>query len=613
MKILCALLILLPAPAYTSRSQDVQTRFRLAQSYEHGGDFESAARLYREIYAKDRANAAVFEALRRTLVQLKRYDEAGALIEERLVSHPSDVNLLCLLGGVRYRGGREEEAFATWERALQAGLGSQQAYRAVAGVLMENRLLDRAASLYRRARAESGDSLLFTTDLAGLLAAGGEYAGATREYIRYLEKNPAQIGFIQGRMAAYTGKPEGTAEAVAAVEAALERRKDLPLTRLLGWLTMEAGDFDRALEVHRAVDALAGARGAELFAFAERAFRERAYGASERAYGESVEAGLEASRVPQARLGRAMALLETASLPDTIRPAPRGGSTSGGQRFAAAVEAFREIIRDYPRTEFSARAWRWIGLVQYERFGDPQSALASLKAAEGDLRGTSSLAHDIGLMIGRVLESQGDTAGATLRFRTVAEAPRATPDQQDEATFRLAELAYFAGSFDRAEELLRGITLNLKADYANDALRLLAFLGENGASAPEDLREFARAAWTARTAGGEDAAALFRRIPEGNPRSPLADDALMEAAALLVQAGRAGEAAALYREVLDRFGTTSTLLDRAQFALGEVCQFALGDRAGAVAAYETLLADYPQSLLAEEARRRIRSLRGDVP
>jgi len=46
-------------------------------------------------------------------------------------------------------------------------------------------------------------------------------------------------------------------------------------------------------------------------------------------------------------------------------------------------------------------------------------------------------------------------------------------------------------------------------------------------------------------------------------------------------------------------------------SMGEVQQYGLGQPAAAIAAYERLLSDYPLSVLANEARRRIRMLRGE--
>ena len=56
---------------------------------------------------------------------------------------------------------------------------------------------------------------------------------------------------------------------------------------------------------------------------------------------------------------------------------------------------------------------------------------------------------------------------------------------------------------------------------------------------------------------------------------------------------------------------TSILRDHAQMQIGEIYERTLKDKQKAVEAYEQLLANFPTSLFVEEARKRIRILRGD--
>ena len=103
------------------------------------------------------------------------------------------------------------------------------------------------------------------------------------------------------------------------------------------------------------------------------------------------------------------------------------------------------------------------------------------------------LAFDAALKIGEIHVSRGDTARAAERFRFVANAPNALPDQIDRAAFLLAELEYFNGRFDEALEHLTGISIDLVADYTNDALEMQTFLQQTMERSPDLLAEVARA------------------------------------------------------------------------------------------------------------------------
>jgi TolA-binding protein len=269
---------------------------------------------------------------------------------------------------------------------------------------------------------------------------------------------------------------------------------------------------------------------------------------------------------------------------------------------------FRSIMEKYPRSEFAARSEYQIGIMQYDRLADLDGALASFEHVLAQTAQTNVFRFDVELMIGRLHITRGDTVRAVIRFADVAAAPGALPDQSDEAAFHLAEIDYFGGRFGDAAKRLEGIVVNLKADYANDALRFQSFLQENIKVAPEALREYARADFLARQGKKTEAVALMRDVVARYPRTPLVDDALMCIGGLQFSAGFYADAVATYERLLTDFRENSILLDRAQFQLAETFEAGMRDTPKAVAAYEKLLADYPSSVLADEARRRIRRL-----
>ncbi|MEW6510443.1 MAG: tetratricopeptide repeat protein [Bacteroidota bacterium] len=595
-----------------SQTPDKETKFRLAQALEQGGDYERAAALYQELLKGEPANAVYFDALQRTWIQLKRYDDVILIVNARLKETPSDLNLRSLLGSVLYRAGREKEASAEWNTAIAVDPRNQGTYRVVASALTENRLLDRAADVYRRGRAAVGDSNLFTLELSQLYAASMDYGGATRELLRWLGQNPTQLAFVQSRIASWTGREEARSAAMAVVRVALTEHEDLSLLELWGWLAMEGKNYDQALDVYRRIDDLSHANGSSLMQFADRAFRDKAFPVAARAYQEAIALPIPTQRRASAEYGYACALKEMSALADTLS-APGIGipATESQPLYTGAIARFRNIIDSYPRTEYAARSYYQIGLIQFEKYIDLDGALASFGHVLEAVQGVSILRFDVGLMMGKVFVAKGDTSRALVRFTMVAAAPDALPDQSDEANFRIAEIEYFGGRFDDAMQRLDGIAVNLKADYANDALRLQAFLVENLRTAPEALRMMGRGEFLGRQGKNTEATAILQEVVRNHPQAPLVDDALLVIASLQSGAGLLQDAVGTYERLLTELRDGSIALDRAQFKLGELYQYGLRSPAKAIAAYEKLLADYPTSVLAGQARLRIRRLRGD--
>ncbi len=593
--------------------QTTDNKFRLAQSYEQGGDFENAVKLYKELAASDPSNYVYFDALRRSLLQLKRYDEAIGLTQHRLSSNPRDINLLCLLGSAQYQAGKEKEAYVSWEQAIAVDPANANVYRLVANTLLENRLLEKTAELYRRARKECNDPNLFTLDLAQLLSVTMDYAGATTEFLRYLQQAPTQFGYVQSRMAQFTGKEEARSAAIEVVRSAQKHSNELNLHRLLGWLILEGKKYEDGFEVYKKIDKLSNAKGVEIYSFAERAYKEGVYAVAAEAYKEAISTPLSPDRLPYAKYGYALAVKELSILSDTTREATTAtGSVPESQsRYATAIDYFKKIIAEYPNTEFAARSYYQIGTIQFEKYFDLDGALTSFVSVETFLPPTNTVQFDVAIKIGEVLTAKGDTSKAALRFRKVIAAPNATPDQQDEATYRLAELEYFGGNFKGAIDHLQTISANLKANYTNDALQLLAFLQENTLTAEAPLKEFARADFLARQKKYTEAITSFQKVVEQNPQALFVDEGLMKIASLQTKATWYHEALATYERLLNQLKESSIALDKAQFNIAELYDYRLKDKPKAIASYEKLLADYPQSLLVDQARKRIRELRGD--
>ena len=607
-------MLALVAGVALSQTQDTAAKFRLAQAFELSGNSEQALPLYQELFRNEPGNNVFFDGFQRTLVQLKRYDEAISLVRVKLGANPADLNLRMMLAGIYQRAGMEQQAREEWDRAIALNPMNVNYYRIVASSMIDHRLLEPAAETYRRARLALNDPSLFALELAQLEIVTMDYAGASMELVAWLRKNPAQMSFVQGRLAAFAAKPDGRLAAIAVVEKGLRDQEDVHLYELLGWLYLEGKEFAQAYEAYQSIDKLTRAQGGALLQFADRAFKEQAFDIAARAYQEAIHVPLPANRIPAARYGYANALKEIAQRTDTLAQplsSPLRNQSGAQSRYGDALVAYQSIIQEFPHTEFAAKANYKIGTIQFENLFDLSGALASFQKVADEAGSVAALKHDVALKEGLVYLAQGDTARARIQFGLVAGAPNATPDQSDEATLHLAELEFYSGRADSAIARLESIVVNTKADYANDALQLQAFLQENVSTARPALVQYGRAELLAREKRNTEAVAFLEQIVEQYPASLLVDDALMRIAGLQSEAGLYSSAIASYNRLLTQFKEHSIALDRARFGVGEVYEFGLHDKEKAIAEYETLLAEHPRSVLAGVARKRIRLLRGD--
>lgn len=608
--LMCVVIVSMPAQ---ERNTDAAARYRVAQSYERAGDWEHAVPIYESLLENDPRNYVYYDALQRGYVQLKDYDRAVGLIEQRLGIQPGNPALLSMLGGVYHQMGNEAKADSIWQETVRVNPGNPTLYRIVASQMMEFRLYDKAIALFLQARKATGDEGLFIDDLANLYSAFQQYADATREYVRLLRLQPQQLSGIQSRMSVFLYRPEARKLVRGILEEEVARQGDfVPLRQLYAWVLMEEDEYEAALDQYLILDPLLKARGVEVFNFAQRALAEGQSGTAAKAFQKILENNPPGDLIPVTRLGYAKAVEQlTIAKADSIRSDPSSASWPGTEApssMGRALQLYESVVKDYPGTSFAAESFFRIGLIKHEWMNDLDGALAALRGIPG-IVGRTPLALESRMKAAEVLLAKNDLARARDEYRMLLLANEATI--RDRVLFRLAELDYFTAAFDTAAAVLRQLSANTATDLANDALRLLYFIEENKGVSADALTEYSRAHLLLRQRRYSESLEGFRMIGSTYPTVPLVPDATLQVAEIQILMGKPRDALVTLASIVNAM-PSSIIRDRAMMRTGEIHDRILRDPAKAIQAYEDLLAAYPSSIYTEEARKRIRLLRGDI-
>jgi tetratricopeptide (TPR) repeat protein len=604
------------------QDQEATLKLRLAQSFEQSGEWERAVGLYEQLLESDPLNYLYFDGLRRGYIQLKKYDKAIDLVQQRLIVQRDDPNLLAMLGGLYYQSGKASTADSLWQLVIAVDPKNTVRYRIVANQLIEHRQYEKAMRIYQAARTATQNDEYFMDEIATLSAALQQYEGATREYVRMIRLRPQQLSYAQARMSSFTGREEGRKAALRVLQEEVRQSPEsVPLRSLLAWICMEGKDFESALNEYRFIDRLSGAEGMELYHFAQRAAQERSYLVAAKAFREVIEQQRQQRILPLAKLGYARAIEELSVHSDTLTffqsssesaPAPHDRQASpvseSRPSFQGALQLYESLAEEYPSSDVAMQAQYRIGFIRFHRFFDLDGAAAAFDR----VRRTSQnpdLALDATLSLAEVYVAQNQLSGARSEYVPLLNSPQT--HRRDLVLFRLAELDYFEGHPDSAQVRLKSITANTSTDLANDALQLLYFIQANAVGAPAALREFAKADLLVRQRKHAEALLRFQHILKTFPHALLIDDGMLRIAELHLLLGQTDQALQVLRALVEK-NPPSTLRDRAQMKIGEVFEFVLRDVPNAIAAYEQILTQHPTSLYVEEARKRIRLLRGDA-
>jgi outer membrane protein assembly factor BamD (BamD/ComL family) len=610
------LLALLAAAAPAVAQQTIlfdgaDARFQLAEQYLRAGETDRAVALLEDLYAEAPSPLA-YARLLVVYAEARRFDDALALVERRIEAEGPQPALLTDRAAALARAGRTAEADAAWDAALAAAPEAEMTYRLVANAAGELRLFDRAAAALRQGRERLGDPAFFRAELAHLCGLASDYACAADEYLALLAEQPEAVGSVQARLARLL-EGAGAADALrAAVDRAIRRD---PLQRayreLSAWIALEQRDYAAALDANVAIDRLEQEEGESLFGFAEAAVAAGAFAEAERAYTIIAEEHADGPLAPLALLGRARLAEEQAEAAGERAFEP-DGQRQPAPRYEAALEGYTQFAEGYPLSPEAPYALAAAARLQREVFRDYAAAetlLEALAARPGD-PGQSGQAR---LDLGRVALQQGGLGAARTAFVAVEEALRIGP-MAEQARLELALLDFYEGDFGGALARVEAMNENTATDVANDAIALKVLLAENTGpdSLSTPLRAYAAAALLQRQGRSAEALDAFDRLSEENARHAIADEAALARVAALRALGRAGDALDALTAFPERH-PQSYLIERALFLTGEVHERDLQDPAAAQAAYADLLARFPGSLLAPEARARLRRLRGDLP
>jgi len=589
-----------PVHAQAQDSTELK-RFRRADTYLQGGQFEDAIRILESLYAESPDNSSFYRKLKDAYESVKRYDDALRLVDDRL-SRRRTPHLLSEKARLLYEKGDEAAADSTWTTAINLAPERTATYRVVYQTLVDIRRFKRAIEVLQRARERLDDPSLFRLELAYLYGLDGQHRKAMREYVTLLENSPRQFAIVRGRLQSFVEQGEGIQASIDVLTTAVEQNPLSTVFRdLLAWLYVSTDRYEAAYDVYRALDRLQQKNGKKLYEFARKATDADRFAIATTAFETILKKYPDATIAPDVRK----------ALGDTYRrwaeSEADASPTSDSSHYAAARSAYETFLKKYPSHEAAPTVRSQLGTLQLDVYRDLDAAQSTLETVVSSAS-TTDAAHEARYDLGRIALLRGDLERARLLFSRLAERLR-SGDLADRSRFELALLQFYQGRFDAARTQAKATSANTSSDVANDAIELRTLIQQNTGpdSLNTPLRIYARARLALRRHNYEDAGARLDSLLQQHGDHALADDAHFRRAAAFLAQGDTSRALQQY-ETLPKQHPRSPYADRSLFRLGELYE-ARGQTDRAITLYDRLLTQYPNSLIAADARTRLRTLR----
>ena len=576
---------------------------QLAQQYYMDGEYEKSAELYLAL-TEENYNTFYFDRYVSSLMNLRRYDEAEKALKRQLKRTPEELTLYVTYGQLLEEQFDDDGAEKQYRAAIKELRGDRFQITQLANAFVQLTKYDLAIEVYERGEKLVKDDIPFAFNLGDLYRRKGDTTPMVSAYLDALIEDPRRARNVQTYFQRFLDR-DGLLEVQKQLYARIqEDKKERPVyPEMLSWVLIQNKDYRGALRQVRALDKRLDENGERIFDLGILAGNARDYETAIAAFDYIVENKDPAS--PYYLEAKREGLL-------TRRRAITDGYAYTTEDLRILETAYLEFLEQFGNNPASARIAIQLAELEALYLNDLDKAtdilgrIVELNGVNENVRARAKLAlADYYLMQGEVWES-------TLLYSQVDK--QFKEDQLgEEARFRNARLSYFRGDFEWAQsqfDVLKASTTRL---IANDALDLSVFILDNLGldTTTTALQTYADAELLLFQNRYDAAFATLDTLVETFPGHDLEDDVVYLRGRIHHKLRQYEQAAARYQQVIDNY-PESIRLDNALYALAGLYEEQLGDKEKAQQLYETLFIDYSNSILAVEARKKYRELRGDA-
>ncbi len=576
---------------------------RLADQYYNSGEYEKAASIYKHLYEAQPNSYYYYGKYIESLLSLDKYAEAEASIREQISKRPSNMELYVSLGNLYERQYMPEKADESYRQAIDNIPPNISVISNLGHAFLRLAKYDMAIEAFQKGSTLIGNEQIFSYSLADLYKRKGDKVNMIKYYIIYAAQNPNQIERHKTQFQRSLTTEEDLEEMRKQLYERIQAEEnDEVYLELLEWVFIEKGDYYSAFRQARSLDRKYNEGGLRVKDIGDIAYQSGDYETAIKAF-EYISQGKSLNNSLYVDSKR------------SLLKAKRSKVTRNYNYTQADLDTLQLEYESFI-DEFGVNGLTQNLVKEYADFlalykNDLNSAikilnqLISLESINNYVKADSKISlADYYLMIGEIWE-------ATLLYSQVEK--DFTEEYMGEvARFKNAQLFYFAGNFEWAQEqfnILKSATSRL---ISNDAIDLSVFIMDNMGLDTTDipLKMFAEAELLTVQNKYDESFLKLDSINLLYPDHSLVDDILYQKANLYVRLKEYSKAEELYTKVFTDY-PEDIRADNSMFLLAEIYENQLERREDAKLLYEKLFIDFSSSTFAVEARKRYRILRGD--
>lgn len=543
---------------------------------------DEAVTQYQAMLRANPANYHINKSIGDLLSRFRRHREAVVYYEELLRRDPANEIYLDAAANAWFQAGETAKAKALWSKIIE-NTTEWNRYNFLANIYQNHGMVTEAVEIYAQCQAKSNNPTLFFAELAELYEIGGDFGKMMSMYFRIIDGTPELSPAIENRVAETVKRNEDSRGPLCEI---VER---------------SAGEIVRSNEKMRIATLIL--LGSKKFAGAlEMCFRQ-AEAAGSPAVAEEFADTLFLLGEKDLALKCLSRIMEKYSGTETeYRARYRAGVFLAEKGdYGKAMDAFRAVSKNAGFSGLYFDSLYNMALITLDRLKKPKEAIPQLRELA---RAGNQFSEKATYDLARACLYTGDFGEAGKMAEKVEKLPGDFPQK---AKALAAYSLLYEGTYEAAMEAFHDLVAdNPSIESAHEYLGVMAIIREN-AGANEALKKYFDSYRS--YLGGEFATAetLVAGIETGE--STLAARAALLDARIKLQTGRSGDFAKKGREIIAaRPG--SDIAAEALFELGNYYSDIAGDKRSAVECFDEILKKYPNCLLTNKARERLKKLDG---
>ncbi|MDZ7647854.1 MAG: hypothetical protein U5K54_12090 [Cytophagales bacterium] len=236
-----------------SFAQDLQ-EIQIANEYLLKGQKDKALSLYEQLAKKNENIQLIHSNYLNLLVDIGDFSQAQSYVE-RLIKRDDKLSYRLDLGIVYVRSGDVTKADKYFKGIMKSLGEDSYKLKTMSDYLASRNLVEYSILALQQARTASGNSTMYTLELANLYRISGKRDQMVEEYLNYVTLTPSNISYIKNLMQILLTKPEELESLESLLYDRVQKNQNSEVYMdLLIWVNLQQKNFYGAFIQSRAYD-----------------------------------------------------------------------------------------------------------------------------------------------------------------------------------------------------------------------------------------------------------------------------------------------------------------------------------------------------------------------